>query len=65
MDSRINSLIEELADIGYLPHQLNTILEEAIDKGNLENMSQSQIEHVVSYLNEYIAFARKCKSKKI
>lgn len=61
MGSRIDSLINQLEALGYVPYQIQSILREANYDAKLDNVTPAQEEQIVEYLEDYIVFAKKCK----
>ncbi len=64
MSSRINSLINQLEALGYMPYQIQSILQEANNGVKPDNITVAQEEEIIEYLEYYIAFAQKCKQNK-
>lgn len=64
MCSRINGLLNQLENLGYAPYQIQSILREAANGANLDNITPTQEDEIVEYLEDYIVFAKKCKKNK-
>ena len=61
MGSRIDSLINQLEALGYVPYQIQSILREANNDVKLDNITPAQEDQIAEYLEDYIVFAKKCK----
>jgi len=61
MYSKIQSYIQRLDHLGYAPYQIRNIIQDAIGTASLETLSPEESQMILSYLEEYISFAIKCK----
>ncbi|WP_371372128.1 hypothetical protein [Sporomusa aerivorans] len=61
MDLRVNHLVEQMEKLGYMRFQIQSILREATEGANLDSLTPTQTEQVVDYLEDYLAFAQRCK----
>lgn len=61
----IQILIKKLSDLGYQSYQIKNIISECTDLQDLNNLTAQQENEVLVNLQEYIAFAVKCRSIKL
>ncbi len=57
----INSLKQQLLDLGYHPFQVDSIIKDSIHTNNLNAITPKMADQLVEDLNEHIQFAIKCK----
>ncbi|MBP1764545.1 MAG: hypothetical protein H6Q65_1603 [Firmicutes bacterium] len=61
MLNQVTNLTHELENCGYHPIQIKAIIREAIDQPP-DNASREDLAQLISELESYIQFARKCKA---
>lgn len=57
----IKSLLNQLNNLGYVQYQIDSIIKEAIGTVKLNDLSAEQAREVAEVLQEYVAFAVKCR----
>ncbi len=61
MLNQVTSLTHELENCGYHPIQIKAIIRDVIEQPP-DKASREDLEQLISELNGYIQFARKCKA---
>jgi len=59
--TQVHSLTNELQNCGYHPFQIKAIIRDTIDHAP-DNATQLELTLLISALENYIKFARKCKA---
>ncbi|SDD80553.1 hypothetical protein SPACI_042740 [Sporomusa acidovorans DSM 3132] len=62
---RINELIIQLENLGYLRYQIQDMVQEVIGTAKLENLSLEEEKDVIEALEEHVSFANKCRKAKL
>ena len=60
----IQELTQALEKLGYYPHQIKEIYRECLGRSALGSLRAEETLAIIACLEEYIAFAQKCKRKK-
>lgn len=58
----IRDLLEQLRVLGYHSLQIKQIVADAIGMAEMDSLPPKEQEQLVKALEEYVAFARKCRS---
>jgi hypothetical protein len=64
-DNTVEELKNQLLSLGYHPFQLNQIIKDAIGTANTKNINSTQVEVLITTLEDYISFASKSNNLKL
>lgn len=60
-DQKIQNLIKQLNDLGYVQYQLNSIIQETVGTLNLNSLTLAQKTELIEALQSYANFAAQCR----
>ncbi len=60
----VKGLLEQLETMGYHPFQVRQIIQETIGTNELNALTPEQNQKLIEALEDYIQFAKKCRSTK-
>lgn len=60
--TKVEEYLAELKKLGYYSFQIDEILYESVGTNQLNNLNAHDRDMLVKQLEDYIKFARKCKS---
>jgi hypothetical protein len=59
---RIDTLKKQMLELGYHQFQIDSVIKETIGSVRVENISLSQQQELITALEYYIGFARRCNA---